>query len=75
MERRSGTRTRSHERRCAPPPAAKGHHAWLLLAAATACYVGIVTVRQGPPSGGDTVPLTSVTSELSSGQLAGGCLR
>lgn len=41
----------------------------LLLAAAAACYVGIVTIRQGPPSGGDTVPLTSVTTALSDGDL------
>lgn len=41
----------------------------MLVIAAGACYLGIVTIRQGPPSGGDTVPLTSVTSALSSGQL------
>jgi hypothetical protein len=41
----------------------------LLLVAAAACYVGIVVVRQGPPPGGDTGPLTSVTSDLSSGDL------
>lgn len=41
----------------------------MLVMAAGACYLGIVTIRQGPPSGGDTVPLTAVTSALSSGQL------
>ncbi len=41
----------------------------LLLIAAFACYVGIVIVRQGPPSGGDTTPLTAVTSALASGRL------
>jgi hypothetical protein len=41
----------------------------LLLAAAAACYVGIVAVRHGPPSGGDTVPLTSVTTALADGDL------
>ncbi len=40
-----------------------------LLVAAAACYVGIVTIRQGPPSGGDTVPLVAVTSAISTGQL------
>ena len=53
----------------APRPLRRRVICLLLLAAATACFVGIVTVRQGPPSGGDTVPLTSVTSELSTGQL------
>jgi len=41
----------------------------VLLAAATACYVGIVVVRHGPPSGGDTAPLTSVTTALADGDL------
>ena len=41
----------------------------MLVIAAGARYIGIVTIRQGPPSGGDTVPLTAVTSALSSGQL------
>lgn len=41
----------------------------LLALAAAACYVGIVTIRQGPPSGGDTVPLTAVTAALANGQL------
>jgi Glycosyltransferase family 87 len=41
----------------------------LLVVGAAACFVAIVAVRQGPPSGGDTVPLTAVTSELSTGQL------
>ena len=40
-----------------------------LLVGAAACYVGIVTVRFGPPSGGDTVPLTAVTSALADGDL------
>jgi hypothetical protein len=40
-----------------------------LLAVAFACFVGVVVVRQGPPSGGDTVPLTSVTSALAAGDL------
>jgi Glycosyltransferase family 87 len=43
----------------------------LLLIAAFACYVGIVIVRQGPPPGGDTTPLTAVTSALASGRLHG----
>jgi hypothetical protein len=41
----------------------------LLLLAAAACYLGIVAVRQGPPPGGDTTPLTAVTSALASGRL------
>jgi hypothetical protein len=41
----------------------------VLLIAAFACYVGIVIVRQGPPPGGDTTPLTAVTSALASGRL------
>ena len=41
----------------------------LLLVAAAACYVGIVAVRQGPPSGGDTVPLTAVSSAVGAGDL------
>ena len=41
----------------------------LLLIAAAGCYVGIIIARQGPPRGGDTTPLTTVTSDLSSGQL------
>jgi hypothetical protein len=41
----------------------------LLVLAAFTCYVGIVVVRQGPPPGGDTTPLTAVTSALASGQL------
>jgi hypothetical protein len=41
----------------------------VLLVAAAGCYVGIVTIRQGPPSGGDTVPLVAVTTDLASGQL------
>jgi hypothetical protein len=41
----------------------------VLLLAAAGCYIGIITIRQGPPSGGDTVPLVAVTSDLSSGQL------
>jgi Glycosyltransferase family 87 len=41
----------------------------VLLFAAAACYAGIVTARLGPPSGGDTVPLTSVTSALADGDL------
>jgi len=53
----------------APRPLRRRVISLLLLAAATACFVGIVTVRQGPPSGGDTAPLTSVTSALSTGQL------
>ncbi len=53
----------------APGPLRRWVITLLLLSAATACFVGIVTVRQGPPSGGDTAPLTSVTAELSTGQL------
>jgi hypothetical protein len=41
----------------------------LLLIAAASCYVGIIIARQGPPRGGDTTPLTTVTSDLSSGRL------
>ncbi len=41
----------------------------LLLLAGAACYLGIVAVRQGPPPGGDTTPLTTVTSDLASGRL------
>jgi len=41
----------------------------LLVIVGAACYVGIIVVRQGPPSGGDTVPLTSVTTALAAGQL------
>jgi hypothetical protein len=41
----------------------------LLVVAAWACFIGIVVLRQGPPPGGDTVPLTAVTSELASGNL------
>jgi len=41
----------------------------VLVLAAAACYFGIVAVRLGPPSGGDTVPLTSVTSALADGDL------
>jgi len=41
----------------------------LLLLAAAACYAGIVAIRLGPPSGGDTVPLTAVTSALADGHL------
>jgi hypothetical protein len=40
-----------------------------LLVAATAGYVGVVALRHGPPSGGDTVPLTSVTTALAAGDL------
>jgi Glycosyltransferase family 87 len=41
----------------------------LLFVGAAGCYVGIVIARQGPPSGGDTVALTAVTSDLASGRL------
>jgi len=41
----------------------------LLVLAAGACFAGVVVVRQGPPSGGDTVPLTAVTSALANGHL------
>ncbi len=41
----------------------------LLFVIASAVFVVIVAVRQGPPSGGDTVPLVSVTTELSNGDL------
>src|SRR5665213_2988052 len=41
----------------------------VLLVAAAACYASIVAVRLGPPSGGDTVPLTAVTSALADGDL------
>jgi len=41
----------------------------LLLVAAAVCYVSVVVARQGPPPGGDTVPLTAVTSALADGHL------
>lgn len=41
----------------------------LMLLAAAACYVAIVAVRHGPTPTGDTPPLTSVTSDLSLGDL------
>jgi hypothetical protein len=41
----------------------------VLLVAGGACYLGVVLARQGPPPGGDTTPLTTVTSALASGQL------
>jgi hypothetical protein len=41
----------------------------VLVAVALAGYVGILVVRQGPPSGGDTTPLTAVTTSLSLGDL------
>ena len=41
----------------------------VLLLAAAACYAGIVAIRLGPPAGGDTVPLTSVTTALAHGDL------
>ncbi len=41
----------------------------VLLLAAAACYAGIVAIRLGPPPGGDTVPLTSVTTALAHGDL------
>ena len=53
-------------------PERPDHHrliSLLLLVAASACYVGIVAVRQGPPSGGDTVPLTAVSSAVAAGDL------
>jgi hypothetical protein len=41
----------------------------LLLIVAAGCYLGIVAARSGPPPGGDTVPLTAVTSALADGDL------
>ncbi len=41
----------------------------VMVVAAAACYVGIIAVRHGPPPGGDTVPLTAVTTDLSHGDL------
>ncbi|HEX3333938.1 MAG TPA: glycosyltransferase 87 family protein [Acidimicrobiales bacterium] len=41
----------------------------LLVVLAAACYASIVVVRQGPPSGGDTVPLTAVTTDIAAGRL------
>jgi hypothetical protein len=41
----------------------------VLFLVAVACSVGIIVVRQGPPSGGDAVPLTAVTSALAEGRL------
>ena len=40
-----------------------------LLVASATCFVAVVAIRQGPPSVGDTVPLTAVTTDLASGQL------
>jgi hypothetical protein len=40
-----------------------------LIVAAAATFAGIVTVRHGPPSGGDTTPLTAVTTDLAHGDL------
>ena len=40
-----------------------------LLAAGCACYVAVLWARQGPPAIGDTVPLTAVTTDLSTGNL------
>jgi hypothetical protein len=40
-----------------------------LFVVALACYFGILVVRQGPPSTGDTAPLTAVTTLLSKGEL------
>ena len=42
---------------------------WLLFAGAFACFAGVVAIRQGPPPGGDTIPLTLVTTDLSHGDL------
>gem|GEM_PF-1405773 len=56
----------------APParrPAGRRLVSLALLVAAAACYVGIVAARSGPPAGGDTTPLTSVTSALADGDL------
>ena len=41
----------------------------IMLVAAAACYVGIIVARSGPPPGGDTAPLTAVTSALADGDL------
>src|SRR5580700_1001129 len=41
----------------------------LLVAVFAGCYLGIIIARQGPPPGGDTVPLTAVTSALAAGDL------
>ena len=41
-----------------------------LLLVAAGCYAGIVAVRQGPPSGGDTPPLTAVTTAIADGDLS-----
>jgi len=41
----------------------------LVFVMALAGYLGILLVRQGPPSSGDTTPLTSVTTSLSRGHL------
>ena len=43
----------------------------VMFVAAAACYVGIVTIRQGPAPLGDTTPLTSVSSALSLGEQIG----
>jgi hypothetical protein len=41
-----------------------------LLMAAAGCYAGIVAVRHGPPPGGDTPPLTAVTTAIADGDFA-----
>jgi hypothetical protein len=43
----------------------------LLVLAGALCFAGIVILRHGPPAGGDTAPLTAVTSALADGQLHG----
>jgi hypothetical protein len=55
--------------RVRPPSAGPRVLGIVFVLLATACYVGIIVVRQGPPSGGDTVPLTAVTSALANGRL------
>jgi hypothetical protein len=41
----------------------------LFVIVAAACFAGVVVIRQGPPPGGDTTPLTAVTSALANGHL------
>jgi hypothetical protein len=62
----AGVRVMSH---VAPQSTRRRLLGALLFLVAAIGYVGIIIVRQGPPSGGDTVALTTVTSELSSGRL------
>jgi hypothetical protein len=41
----------------------------LLVVVSAACYLGVIVARQGPSPGGDTAPLTAVSSDLAAGRL------